>query len=364
MALLTSLREPGRHVIRIRGAIEILDVAGGAVRRRSHELPIDVALCTAHADMRAGQRKFRKCIVVKAGRIPRAAVMASLARGRESSLGMRRVGGLVEICHVTADAGCRRTHKLPANVAGIAIQGGMSTDQGEAGKLQVIELGSKPVIHGVALFAGGRQIQCNVIDTERFRIHEIALVAGEAHRGQSLELSHRSILVTGIAVHSGVGANQWEAVQVLINLLNGDMPALDGMALFAICAHLPLMNISVAVRALRAHIRKHHLGVTLRARDSFVQSAQGILSGVVIEFRYGTDRFPAAYCVAILAGNAKASVWAARVGRRLRLRSRWLSARKHRQCNYQMQQYCRSQGLPNPFEQEFDYETETSSRCQ
>jgi hypothetical protein len=38
-----------------------------------------------------------------------------------------------------------------------------------------------------------------------------------------------------------------------------------------------------------------------------------------------------------------------RVGRRLRLPARRLTAGEHRKCDDQMQQNCRSQGLPNPF---------------
>ena len=55
-------------------------------------------------------------------RIPRAAVMASLASRRETSLRMRRVVGLVEIRHVATDAGGWRAHKLASSVAGIAVQ--------------------------------------------------------------------------------------------------------------------------------------------------------------------------------------------------------------------------------------------------
>jgi hypothetical protein len=66
------------------------------------------------------------------------------------------------------------------------------------------------------------------------------------------------------------------------------------VALLAIRAHLALMNVGVAVRALRAHIGKDHLGVALSAGHSLMQSAQRIFSGVVIEFRDGSNRFPAA----------------------------------------------------------------------
>jgi hypothetical protein len=91
-----------------------------------------------------------------------------------------------------------------------------------------------------------------------------------------------------------MGADQREAIEVLIDLLNGNVPAPDRVALLAIRAHLALMNVGVAVRALRAHIGKDHLGVALSAGHSLMQAAQRIFSGVVIEFRDGSNRFPAA----------------------------------------------------------------------
>lgn len=52
-------------------------------------------------------------------------------------------------------------------------------------------------------------------------------MAGEALRRQTLELAHGSAFVTGIAVDGGMGADQRKPVEVLINLLNRNMPAPD-----------------------------------------------------------------------------------------------------------------------------------------
>ena len=174
-------------------------------------------------------------------------------------------------------------------------------------------------------------------------------MAGEALGRKPLELAHSRALVTGIAIHGGMGADQREAIEMLVDLLNGNVPAPHRVALLAIRAHLALMNVGVAVGALRAHIGKDHLGVALRAGHSLVQSAQRIFRGVVIEFRNGTNRLPTAQRVAVLAWNAQAAVRTSRVGGRLRLPARRLPAGKHRKCDDQMQQNCRSQGLPNPF---------------
>ena len=155
--------------------------------------------------------------------------------------------------------------------------------------------------------------------------------------------------MTGIAVYGGMSADQREAIEVLVDLLHGNMPAPNRVALLAVRAHLALVDVGVAVGALRPDIRKDHLRVALRAGHAFVQAAQGVLRGVVVEFRNGADRFPAAQRVTVLARDAQTPVWTPRVGRRLRLPTRRLPAGEHRKCDYQMQQKRGSQGLPNPF---------------
>lgn len=156
-------------------------------------------------------------------------------------------------------------------------------------------------------------------------------MAGVALCRQALELAHGGALVTRVAIDRGMRANQRKAVQVLIDLLNGNMPALYGMALFAIGAHLPLVNVGVAVGALRTDIREHHFGVALRASHAFMQPAQGIFGGVMVEFRDGADGLPAADSVAILTRNAETTVGTSRIGRRLRLPTGCMSAGEHRE---------------------------------
>jgi hypothetical protein len=79
VTLLTARRKAGLYVVRIGRAVEVLDVAGRAIGRGSHKLPVDMALGAGHADVRSGQRELRERIVVKRCRIPRAAVVAGLA---------------------------------------------------------------------------------------------------------------------------------------------------------------------------------------------------------------------------------------------------------------------------------------------
>jgi len=256
VALLTSCRETGLNVIRIRGAVEVFDMARSAIGRRADKLTIDVALRAGHADVRALQREFREGVVIEGRWIPRRGVVASLAGGRESRLRVRRIIGLVEVGHVTADASSWCPVELSSQVASAAIQVGVRACQRKMRRRvrSMVELRAHPVVHAVALFTSGGQVERDVIDADGLGVSEVLLMAGVTHRGQALELADRSTLMTGIAVDSSVGADERETIKVLIDLLNRNVPSLHGVALFAVGPHLALVNIRVAVGTLRSDV--------------------------------------------------------------------------------------------------------------
>lgn len=165
-----------------------------------------------------------------------------------------------------------------------------------------------------------------------------------------------------VAIERGVRADQREPVQVLVDLLNGDIPAFDRVALLAVCPHLPLVDVGVAIRALRAHVAKDRLDMALRAIHALVHAAQRIFRCVVIEFRNCSDGLPSTQGVTVLAWNAEASMRASRVRRPLHLRSCQPSARQDRQNDHAMSQSCRSHGRCNLFRFGFRRETETCFR--
>ena len=98
-------------------------------------------------------------------------------------------------------------------------------------------------------------------------------MAGEALGRKPLELAHGSVLMTGIAVHRRVRADQRESIQVLVDLLHRNTPAPHRVALLAIGAHLAFVDVGVTVGALRTHIRKNELDVALRTRHTLVHAA-------------------------------------------------------------------------------------------
>ena len=294
VALRTGLRETGLHVIRFRRGVEILDVARRAIGGRSYKIAINVALRACHVGVRTGQRKFRKGGVIESRRIPSARVVAGLAGRRETRLCVRRIVRLIEVRHVAAHATCRRLRELAAGVAGIAIQSGVRTHQGEACELQMVELRAHPVVDGVALFASGRHSQRDVIDPRGLGVNEVVLVARVAGGRKALELSYGGALVARVTTHCRVCARERKPVHVLVDLLDRNVPTFHRVALFAVRAHLRLVNVRMALAALCSDIREHRLGVALRARNPFVHSAQRIFCGVVIELWNGANRLPSA----------------------------------------------------------------------
>ena len=102
---------------------------------------------------------------------------------------------------------------------------------------------------------------------------------------------------------------------MLLDRLDGHRPAHHGMALFATCAHLSPVNVSVAVGALVADLREYKIRMALRTCDVLMHAAKRVARGVVIKLRHAADWLPSADRVAVLAGDRQRSVRAARVGR-------------------------------------------------
>src|ERR1700731_1621967 len=133
-------------------------------------------------------------------------------------------------------------------------------------------------------------------------------MAGNAFGGKTLELTHCRALVAVLALHRGVSAEQREAILVIFDLLNGIIPTENGVALCAVRAHFPLVNIGVAILTIFAYVREYRFYVALRALNFLMHAAERISCFIVIKFRDGADGAPASSGVAVLAGNGKRSV--------------------------------------------------------
>jgi len=64
---------------------------------------------------------------------------------------------------------------------------------------------------------------------------EIRRMAGITLRRHRRELAVGRAFVARIAVHGRMRASEREAIVVLLNLLDRDLPSLDRVALFAVC---------------------------------------------------------------------------------------------------------------------------------
>ena len=95
---------------------------------------------------------------------------------------------------------------------------------------------------------------------------------------------------------------------MFFDLLGGLIPAVDGMALRAIGAHLPAVNIRVTIGAILGDVYEHWLDVALNAVHLFVHAAKRVLRFVVIKFGNRTNGAPASSGVAVFARNVQRSV--------------------------------------------------------
>ena len=234
--------------------------------------------------------------------------MARFASLRKAPGHVIRILGICKIRHVARHAG-RSRQVVVSFVALLAGYGRRCVPQSqqEAGD-GVIEFRVQPVVRGVALLARRleRHAAGHVVRVRRAL--ELPHVTGQAVRGHGLELTVRRVLVAGIAIHGSVCAGQREAVVMILDLLDGDVPPAHGVALRAIRTQLALVNIRVAILALVAYIIKYELDVARRAGHAHVHAAQRILGLIVIEFRNGANGPPTLGRMAVGAGDTEAAV--------------------------------------------------------
>jgi hypothetical protein len=113
-----------------------------------------------------------------------------------------------------------------------------------------------------------------------------AQVAALAFGGESksIELTDRSNLVAGVAVYGCVSADQREAILVLVDVVNGNLPAIGVMAKFALSTVLATMQIGVAILAPYWCVAENQILVAIGALHFGVPAAQRKLRVRMIEF--------------------------------------------------------------------------------
>lgn len=192
VTLLAGLRESRLHVVGIRRALEIFQMAAHAGCRRTFELIIDVALVALQRRVRADQGKAGVLQMVKIDSEPVVHRRVALFAGsRESRGGVRRTGCVLVIGGVAGIALRRQSQKLAGSrsfVAGLAVQRRVRADQREA-ILVLLHLLDRdvPSLHGVALLAARAKLTAmNVsVAVGALRAH-----VSKDHLGMALGASH------------------------------------------------------------------------------------------------------------------------------------------------------------------------------
>jgi len=90
----------------------------------------------------------------------------------------------------------------------------------------------QPIVRRMTVLAGGRELRFHVIRIVGRRV--FLLVTGVARRRHELKFAGSAPFVTGIAIYSGVGTCQWEAIVVLLHILDRNLPSTNRVALLTV----------------------------------------------------------------------------------------------------------------------------------
>ena len=137
--------EPGRRMIRVRGLLEIGQMAPHAIHGRASELPTHVALSASHGHMGASEREFGRGIVIELGAEPLCGGMASSASSGKEGRRVIGVRGLLEIGQMAAHTIHGSAGEVIVCVTLAACRSHMGAGERKLGGSVVIELGSHPL---------------------------------------------------------------------------------------------------------------------------------------------------------------------------------------------------------------------------
>jgi hypothetical protein len=235
VALHASLRKIRIDVVRVCGALEILQVTGNARSIRQVVVVVDVAIGTSarRHGVCSRQREVGKVVIESRVQPGACAVVALRTIGWEVAGNVVWVRGRLKIFQMATRAcgGGQVVIVIDVAVDAFTRRHGMSAGQQEAGK-GMIKFGVQPVVGAVATLARGGKLCGNVIGiVGRLKVLEVARIARRRHR---FKLAVRRAFVTSIAIDSRMRSGQWKAIIVLLDLLRRYGPSAHAMALLAI----------------------------------------------------------------------------------------------------------------------------------
>ena len=306
MAIRTVPRGKAGARRRMHGSIGLLpggEMAARCAASRGRNLQVvvivDMAGSAGHVGVAIGQEETGGAMV-KDSVVPTCGVVALRAVcGGKGGAGLRMhwIVGLLPggemALRVAAIGGGNLQVVVIVDVARGAGYVGVAVGQQKPGGA-VIKRGAQPTVKFMATLAiAGGKGRAGAGVNRICSVLPIFQVAGITGGAQPEKHPRRGLLVALIALHGGVSAQQWKPVLMIADLLHRDIPALHGVALRTVRAHLTSVNVCVAIGAVLANVGEYGFYVALRTVHFFVHSAQRIFCLVVIEFGDRADRAPA-----------------------------------------------------------------------
>lgn len=169
VATRTIRREPGGHVVRVGGLVEVFQVAARAIRWRIGKLIVHVALVAGHVYVRACQRELCRSVVIELCPRPRSGRVAHRTGSRKTGRAVIRIRGVVEILEVAASAVGRNGGIVPSHMALRAGHADVCAGQGKADQIMV-KLGVLPARRSVTGVTLRGEVEALVIGIGRLRV--------------------------------------------------------------------------------------------------------------------------------------------------------------------------------------------------
>ena len=253
-----------------------------------------------------------QAVVIEGGVVPTGGLVAAPALGSEHGRHMVGVGGGQVIVLVAGEAIGAQSAEIAAVMTFAAIEGTVSTVQGEAGG-GVVEIGPAPgraavaqravlveVPHHVVGALGGEILGRVAEPTLRRRVHVDQLAAGAAR-------------VASLAVEGDVASREWEAGDPMQTKLIGSVDETPlAVAALAVEPQLAQVDVAVAAVAVPRHLPEFERVVAEAAFELSVSSSQRQTEVAVVELGLDLRRLPPLRTVAEAAVGLELTVGMAR----------------------------------------------------
>ncbi len=265
MAGLACLREAAGHVIGVRRALKVLQVARNASGAGQVVIAVYVAVSALSRRHGMSARQYEiDHRVIEGRRGPRDDGVTLRASSRKLCRNVIRIRCALIILEMASDASCARQVEgvVRMTVTTLARRHCMASAQWKPNGV-VIKSGIEPVVRTVAGVAGRGEASGHVArGVGRLEVRGVARVALRGHR---LKLAIGCAFVTGITIDGCVRPSERKPVIVLLDLLDRHLPPANSVTLLTIRSQLPLMNIGVAILAALAHVGEDGFHMALNA---------------------------------------------------------------------------------------------------